>query len=175
MQKLYLNDKELAKVRKMKLTKLERRKRWFERKKLNHFNTKRLKVFFEKYIGNCEYSEKLYEIRFKSSFALYLYLYLKSLAKGYELEGDADFSISQPVDVNFAKLVETSRMTRNTVRNAFWELVGVGLVIYSDDLKPEYHNSTKAVMVLNDKYVVGFDEKSKQVIYSINSNEKNKG
>lgn len=159
----------------MKLSKLDRRKRWFERKKLNHFNTKRLQVFFEKYIGNCGYSEKLYEIRFKSSFAIYLYLYLKSLAKGYELERDADFSISQPVDINFGKLVEISRMTRNTVRKAFWELVQVGLVIYNEKLKPEYHNSTKAVMILNDKYVVGFDETSKEVIYSINYRTNYKG
>lgn len=153
----------------MKLSKQERRKRWFNRKKLNHFNTKRLKVFYEQYIGNCEYSEKLYEIRFKSSFALYLYLYLKSRAKGYGPERGADFSISQPVDVNFGKLVEISRMTRNTVRKAFWELVELGLVIYSEELKPEHHNSTKAVMILNDRYFIGFDDKQKRVIYSINS------
>lgn len=152
----------------MKLSQQERRKRWFEKKRLNHMNSMKLEAFYKQYIGNCGYSEKLYEIRFKSSFALYLYLYLKKRAKGYELEGDADFSISQPVDVNFGKLVEISRMTRNTVRKAFWELVELGLVIYCEELKPEHHNSTKAVMVLNDKYFVGFDDKQKKVIYSIN-------
>lgn len=152
----------------MKLSKQERRKRWFERKRLNHLNSRKLEAFYKQHIGNCGYSEKLYEIVFKSSFALYLYLYLKSQAKGYELERGADFSISQPVDVNFGRLVEISKMTRNTVRKAFWELVELGLVIYSEDLKPEYHNSIKAVMVLNDKYFIGFDDIQKKVIYSIN-------
>lgn len=170
MPRLYLNNSEIARIRQMKLSKQERRKRWFVRKKLNHLNSKKIEVFYKQYIGNCGYSEILYEIHFKSSFALYLYLYLKSIAKGYELDGgDTSFSISQPVDVNFGKLVEISRMTRNTVRKAFWELVELGLVVYSDDLKPEHHNSTKAVMVLNDKYFVGFDDKQKKVIYSINS------
>jgi len=169
MQRLYLNNSEIARIRQMKLSQQERRKRWFEKKRLNHMNSIKLEAFYKQYIGNCGYSEKLYEIRFKSSFALYLYLYLKNRAKGYELDGgDTSFSISQPVDVNFGKLVEISRMTRNTVRKAFWELVELGLVIYSEELKPEYHNSTKAVMVLNDKYFVGFDDKQKKVIYSIN-------
>lgn len=153
----------------MKLSKQERRKRWFERKRLNHLNSRKLEAFYKQHIGDCKYSEKLYEIRFNSSFALYLYLYLKSRAKGYEPERGAEFSISQPVDVNFGKLVEISRMTRNTVRKAFWELVELGLVIYSEELKPEHHNSTKAVMVLNDRYFIGFDDKQKRVIYSINS------
>lgn len=167
MQRLYLNNNDLVRIRQMKLSQLEKRKRWFKSKKLNHLNNKKIENFYKQHIGNCEYSEKLYEISFQSSFTMYLYLYLKSQARGFELEGDANFSISQPVDVNFGKLVEISRMARNTVRKAFKELVDLGLVIYSDNLKPEHHNSTKAVMVLNDCYFVGFDEKQKKVIYSI--------
>lgn len=166
MQKLYLNSTDLEMIKKFKLSQLERRKRWFENKKLNHWNSSKIETFYKQHIGNCRYSEKLYEIRFKSSFALYLYLYLKEKAKGYELEGDT-YSISQPVDVNFGKLVEMSGMTRNTVRKAFWELVEFGLILYSDDLIPEYHNSTKSVMVLNDKFLIGFNNVTKKVIYSI--------
>lgn len=166
---------EIKKVKKIKLNNINKRKRWFERKKLNHFNSLKLKDFYVQYLVNIEYSEKLLEIRFKSSFAFYLYLYLKSKAAPYEIDDYKTFCVSQPVEVNFGKLAEISKMTRNTVKKAFWSLVRVGLVIYNEDAKSPYHNSTKMVMLLNDKHLIGFDYDAERIIYSLNSKNYNEG
>jgi hypothetical protein len=165
---MYFNEDELKKIDKVREQRERRAKKWFMEKERNHLNSEKFRKFYELF-KDIQYSEKLYEIKFKSSFSIYLYLYLKSQAKPYEVEGDGNFSISQPVEVNFGKIQRLSQLTKNTVKKAFWELVNMGLLLFSEDLKPKHHNSTKAVMVLNDQYLVGFDEKRNRIVYSIKS------
>jgi hypothetical protein len=167
MYQIYLNPEESKKLKEIKQRDINKRIRWFCRKKLNHLNSAKFRLFWEKQCSKVKFSHVLYEIHFKSSFSFYLYLYLKSLAVGYDVEGDEEFSISQPVDVNFGRLVKISDLTMNTVKKAFHELVEVGLLLYRDDFKPKYHNSTKSVMVLNDKQLVGYDQDKKRIVYSI--------
>lgn len=169
MPKLYLNKQELKKVKKIKHNSIERCRRRFESKKLNHLNSNRWKAFCEKYLAVVEFSEHLYEIKFKSSFAIYLYLYLKSQAKPYPLDSNEDYSVSAPVEINFEKLVRMTKMCRNTMRKAFWELVRVGLLLYKKDFISKHQNLPKQVLLLNDKYLIGYDESSGKVVYSINS------
>lgn len=167
MSQLYLNLEESKKVKKMKQRNINKRIRWFSRKKLNHLNSARFRNFWLKYCSKVVFSDVLYEIRFKSSFSFYLYLYLKSQAVGYEIERGSNFTISQPIDVNFGRIVKISGVTINTIKKAFYELVDSGLLLYREDMKPKYHNSTKSVMILNDKQLVGYDQDKKRIIYSI--------
>lgn len=167
MSHLYLNLEESKKVKKMKQRNINKRIRWFSRKKLNHLNSARFRNFWDKYCSRVVFSDILYEINFKSSFSFYLYLYLKSQAVGYDIEGGCNFTVSQPLDVNFGRIVKISGLTTNTVKKAFRELVNNGLFLYRDDFKPKYHNSTKSVMVLNDKQLVGYDRDNKRIIYTI--------
>lgn len=171
MSKIYLNNEELEKVKEMKEQNLAYCKKIFFKKKFNHLHMDNIRDFYEKYC-NVRHSDILYQIPFKSSFSFYLYLYLKSQAKPF-VPGDTDFSVSRPVDVNFGRIRDMAKITINTVKKSFWELVEVGLLIYSEDMKPQYHNSTKAVMVLNDEIVIGFDKKQNRVIYSIKSEDYN--
>lgn len=151
----------------MKQHNINKRIRWFCRKKLNHLNSVKFRLFWEKYCSKVNFSDVLYEIRFKCSFSFYLYLYLKAQAVGYDIEVGTDFTVSQPLDVNFGRIVKISGMTTNTVKKAFRELVNSGLLLYREDFKPKYHNSTKSIMILNDKQLVGYDQKKKRIIYTI--------
>ena len=169
MSQIYLNPDEAKKLTQIKQKNINKRIRWFCRKKLNHLNSTRFKLFWDKYCSKVEYSNVLFEIHFKSSFSFYMYLYLKSQAVPYEIEAGGNFTVSKPVDVNFGRIVKISGMTTNTVKKAFRELVECGLLLFREDMKPMFHNSTKSVMVLNDNYLVGYNQKEKRIIYSIKS------
>lgn len=113
---------------------------------------------------------KLYEIKFHSSFAFYLYLYLKSKAIGYLDQGPDDFTISQPIKLNITKVAYEAGISRNTVKSAYKELKRLGIVY--DAIIPVFNNKVKECMIINPKYVIGYDENEHKVIYSI---EKNRG
>jgi len=175
MSKIFLSNRELEKVKTFRLCNSLKSKRWFENKRLNHLNNVKLRAFYAEYLSNIKYSDVLLDIRFKSSFAIYLFVFLKSKAKPFELESLDDYSISQPIDVNFGQIADMSKMSRNTVKKAFRELVKVGLIFYRTGAKGEHHNSTKSIMLLNDKHLIGYDRNAEKVIYSINSEKYNIG
>ena len=149
-------------VNKEKAKYLSKRKKTFLKKKLNHINSTRLNAFHKNNI-TAKPSDILYTIKFRSSLSFYLYLYLKSIAKWYD-----DFKkISQPIEINFWRIHLKTGMVKNTTKKAFKELVEVGLILYNKDVTHKHHNSTKSVLIINDDYLIGFDEKNNEVIYSI--------
>lgn len=156
-----LTDEQYRKVILMKMNYTARCKKRFLNRKYNHLNRKNL---FEFIADNeiSEFSDKLYEINFKKWFSLYLYLHLKNLV------GGNDFTISEPVEVNFTKIATKAGVARNTIKAAFWELVKLGLVIY-DDLLPLSCNTIKKVMILNDKFLVGFNEAEHKIFYALSA------
>ena len=165
METLFLKDNELKKVQKMKTSYTKRCKRKFNKKRYNHINKENIKDFYNSI--NVSYSDKLYEVRFKKSFSLYLYLFLKSQAEPYELSTSKEFTVSQPVAVNFSAISMKAQVGRNTVKRAFQELVSLELLIYNENLKKTLkHYSIKKCMLVNDHYVVGYDDVNKRIIYS---------
>lgn len=158
---IYLTDEQYRKVILMKTNYTARCKKRFLNRKYNHLNRKNLFEFIsENEIS--EFSDKLYEIKFKKWFSIYLYLHLKSLV------GNNDFTISEPIEVNFTKIATKAGVARNTIKKAFWELINLGLVIY-DDLLPLSSNSIKKVMILNDKYLIGFNEADNKILYALSA------
>lgn len=168
MQNVYLSPEDILLFTKIKQRSVNKRVRWFCMKKLNHLNSYKFRNFWQKYCKDINHSNVLYEIQFRSSFSFYLYLYLKSLAIGYMNERDGNFTISQPIDVNFGAIIKLSAMSKNTIKKAFFELINAGLLLYREDFKPKYHNSTKSVLLINDFKIAGYDKYKKRVIYSVN-------
>jgi hypothetical protein len=114
------------------------------------------------------YSDKLYEVKFKKSFSLYLYLFLKSRAEPYEVSTSNEFTISKPLPVNFSTISMKAQVGRNTVKRAFRELVGLGLLIFDENLKKTLKNyNVKKCMLVNDYYLEGYDDVNNRIIYSL--------
>ena len=158
---IYLTDEQYRKVIRMKMNYTEKCKKRFLNRKYNHLNRKNLLEFITENEIN-EYSDKLYEIKFKKWFSIYLYLHLKNLI------GSNEFTISEPIEVNFTQIAAKAGVARNTIKKAFWELVNFGLVIY-DDLLPLSSNSIKKAMILNDKYLIGFNETEHKILYTLSA------
>lgn len=158
---IYLTDEQYRKIILMKSNYTARCKKRFLNRKYNHINKKNLFEFITDF-EIIDFSDKLYEIKFKKWFSLYLYLHLKNLV------GNNTFSISEPIEVNFTNIATKAGVARNTVKKAFWELVTFGLVIY-DDLLPLSSNSVKKVMILNDKYLIGFNETEQKILYALSA------
>ena len=172
MQTIFLNDRELNKVQKMKTSYTKRCKRKFNQKLYNHINRENIRDFYNSL--NVSYSDKLYEVKFKKSFSLYLYLFLKSRAEPYEILTSKEFTVSKPLEVNFSTISLKAQVGRNTVKRAFRELISLGLLIFDDNLKKTLKNyNVKKCMVVNDYYLEGYDEDNNKIIYSIKSKEKN--
>jgi hypothetical protein len=130
---------------------------------LNHEYRNNLKALIEGL--TVEYSDKLYIIPFRHYFSFYLYLILKNSAETY---GDMkEFYISKPVEVNFLRIANTYKVTRNTVKRSFRELVKMGLLIYVPFLKSSKHNLVKTASLYNDFRIAYFDPKKKRVVYSM--------
>ncbi|MFC2093771.1 hypothetical protein ACFLSV_07710 [Bacteroidota bacterium] len=170
MTNLYLDKQELEMVNRKKGKYLEKRKRKFAKKKMNHLNNERLEKFYNQFLRDVKYSEKLFLIKFKSCFSFYLYLYLKSQAKGFNTEeGGAGSCLSEPIEFSICGTQRLTGLVRNTVRKAFRDLIAIGLVFYKNDLLQKRHNLTRAVILLNDDCLLDWDDKNRKVIYSINN------
>jgi len=141
-------------------------KRRFLKKKSSHLNSQKIKDFYLQL--NTKHSDKLYEIHYHSSFAFYLYLFLKNSAEGYNSKCPDEFTISKPVKINFTKVAKMAKVSRNTVKAAYAELLNLGLVY--ETIIPIFSNKVKECMVLNDCYLIGYDEEKHRIIYSIDNN-----
>jgi hypothetical protein len=161
MQKLILSKEEKKKLDVIRKRRLERLKKNFLKKKQNHLNSEKYKKFNG--LIKCEPSDILFAMRFRSSFSLYLYLYLKTIASFYQ-----DVGISEPIEVNFEELKRLTGLVKNTIKKAFWELVDCGLIVFNEDITVNMrHNLCKSVMVFDDRYLIGFNEIDNQTYYSI--------
>ncbi|WP_276975766.1 hypothetical protein [Flavobacterium filum] len=142
--------------------------RKFLKRTFSHKNSENIRVFYESL--KTAIDPKLYEIKFHSSFGLYLYLYLKSKAVGYMDQSPEDFTISKPIQINFTKVAQEAGIARNTVKAAFKELLRLNIVFES--VIPIFNNKVKECSILNSKYFIGYDENEHKVIYSMNSQER---
>jgi hypothetical protein len=106
----------------------------------------------------------MYEIRYKSSFSPYLYLYLKKKAKPVIKNVEA---VSSLISVNFNEIIRKTKMTHHTVKFAFEDLVSLGLLLYTKDLYRKHDNVPKKAMLINDEYIVLFDTKKRKIVYSL--------
>jgi hypothetical protein len=172
MSILYIKNDELLKLEKMKIAHTKKCKLRFSKKRYNHYNKENISQFFNSL--KVSYSDILYEVRFKISFSIYLYLYLKSISVPYEINTTKEFTISQPVEVNFSKISINAQISRNTVKRAFKELVSLGLLLYDRNLEPHKHNGIKRCMLINDFYLIGFNENRNKIIYSLKTIGENK-
>ena len=165
MKKIILTGKYYRKILEMQEKDLIRNKKKFLKKKRTHLNNKQLAEFYSGlYV---KFSEKVYEIKFKCFFTLYLYLYLKSQAKSYyEDDPSRVFNLSKPIDFNIQHIVDKSGVARNTVKRAFKELLQLRFINECEYVKPT-HNSTKTVSIVNDHFMLCYVEKSHQVMFTI--------
>lgn len=164
MENLIVSGKYYRKLLQMREKDIQRAKKKFLKKGRNHLNDPKLAEFFAKL--QVEFSDKLYEIKYKCSFTLYLYLYLKSQAKSY-YDDDRPFNISQPINVNLQRIVILSGIARNTVKRALEELKQLRFINQCRHVSPEFHNSTKEIMLVNDLYMLCYDEIHHAVHFTI--------
>lgn len=136
--------------------------RRFNRKKLNHLNYKKYYNFYKK-IG-LSLSPILYEIKYKSSFTPYLYLFLKKKSQPVAQNVKSVFSL---ISVSFYEIAKKSKSSRSTVKYAFEELVSIGLLLYTKQNNYPYNNVPKKAMLVNDEYVVLYDSKKHKIVYSM--------
>jgi len=165
MKQIILTGKYYQKILEMQEKDLQRSKKKFLQKKRTHINNKQLAEFYSGL--HVKFSEKVYEIKFKCFFTLYLYLYLKSQAKSYyEDDPSRVFNLSKPIDFNIQHIVDKSGVARNTVKRAFKELLQLRFINECVHVKPT-HNSTKTVSIVNDHFMLCYVEKSHQVMFTI--------
>lgn len=145
-------------------SRIDKKKRTFLRRKMNHINDPRLKKVFEGL--NTNFCEVLYEIPFQCYFSFYLFLILKDklrfVSRGNKTYG-AKYAIAQ--DFNILKLSKETGVCRNIIRRAFDELVAFRM-IEETTLPPSGHKSTKTVILFNDNFINYFDDVQGQVVYS---------
>ena len=146
----------------MKMKYTEKCKKRFLKRKYNHLNRKNITGFYFELKDKVTFSDKMYEIKFKKRFSLYLYLYLKSQVPLNS------FTISSPVEANFSRIAAEAGISKNTVKKAFWELVELGVVIYDESI-PLSSNQIKKCLILNDGHFIGYDENNHKIIYAMNA------
>ena len=155
-----LSKREVKMLNQMRKKRLGKLKRAFYSKKQNHLNSNKYEKFNE--LIKAKPSDILFEMRFRSSFSLYLYLYLKSIATFYP-----ESSISEPVEVNFEKLKRLSGLSKNTIKAGFWELIQNQLIFFNEDTPVRMkHNQCKSILVFNDKYLIDACEIENKMNYN---------
>jgi len=166
MENIIVPGKYYRKILQLRERDIQRAKKKFLKKNRNHLNNPKLAEFFA--MSPVEFSEKMYEIKFKCCFTLYLYLFFKSQAKSYyEDQPERPFNLSQPINVNLQRIVNMSGIARNTVKRAFDELKQLRFINQCKYVSPAYHNSTKEIMLVNDLYMLCYDEKHHRVHFTI--------
>lgn len=145
-------------------SRINKKKRAFLRRKMNHVNDPRLKKVYENL--TTDFCEILYEIPFQCYFSFYLFLILKDklqfISRCNKLY-EAKYAIAQ--DFNILKLSKETGVCRNIIRRAFDELVAFRM-IEETTLPPSGHKSTKTVILFNDNFINYFDEEQGQVVYT---------
>lgn len=145
---------------------IEKKKKKFFKRKNNHFNNEKLKKVFDSI--EVEFSDVLYDIPFTCYFSFYLFLILKNRLRFINWQKKpVHFKIGICQDVNILEISRQTGICRNSVRDAYRELVRYKLIEESSIIKP-YHKSTKTCLVYNDFLINCFEEELGHVIYNSN-------
>src|SRR5690606_34226344 len=127
--------------------------RKFLNKKYNHINNKKIQDFYCSM--DAMYSDRLFEVKYKKSFSLYLFLYLK---EEYEsMYGITNYDFSSPIDVNFTLISEYADVGRNTVKRAYQELIDLGMVKPFEGFNCK-NRAQNMCVVVNDRYIQQYDK-----------------
>jgi hypothetical protein len=165
MASLILSPEETLLVKNYRAGCIEKSKKRFLRKRLNHENNERLKNLLDGL--TVPVSDKLYLVKFRCYFSLYLYLLLKEQAVKITLGGE-NFLISFGVEINFLRTSSKYCVSRNTVKRAFRELKKIGLIFSVRGMKSNRHKSVRTCLIFNDNKIGYFDEKKRKVMYTMN-------
>lgn len=170
MKALLLNKKEYNHILKYKQQQLAKSERDFRSKRKTHHHSKKLREFYE--VCDHDHHAALYAVPFSCTFSFYLYAYLKMHSEPFEFDKGyfAEWSISKPVAVNFAKIARLARVSVNTVKAAFRELSRLGLLFSSELINDVSTNAPRYAMVVNDYYLIGYDDAENKVKFKINYN-----
>jgi hypothetical protein len=164
MKQELLNEREIAFLTGFRAKELEKQKRKFIKRKKNHLHNEKLHCFFNSL--DVEYSHKIFDIKFYSTFTFYLYLYLKANVKIFTYEGMPDyFRLALSQDVNFSKIARLAGVSRSSVRKAYDELIEVGMIIETPHIAPQ-HLSTRTCMVFNDFYIHSYNRRTGKVEFT---------
>ncbi|MBS1492236.1 MAG: hypothetical protein JST55_01920 [Bacteroidetes bacterium] len=143
---------------------IEKKKKKFFKRKNNHYNNEKLKKIFDSI--EVEFSDVLYDIPFTCYFSFYLFLILKNRLKFLNWEKrPAYFKIGICQDINILELSRQTGICRNSIRDAYRELVKFKLIEESSIVEPE-HKSTRTCLVYNDFFINCFEEELGHVIYN---------
>jgi len=162
---MLLTNEEYQKLEQSKASYTNRCKTRFNKRRYNHINNDHIRMFYEKHLLASQYNDKLFEIKYKNKFTLYLFIYLKSIAEPFTHQDNITFTVSQPIAVNISEISRLAGTGRNTVKRSLKELIQLGLLL---EMIPEIrkrHFELKQVMLLNDYHLKGYSKKFKRILY----------
>lgn len=113
------------------------------------------------------FNSKLSEKKFNCYFSMYLYLRLKkSISDKYQ-----SYIVSSPIEMNISEISREAKVSRNTCRKAYRELLNLGLLIKNDEVNSD-KNSFNSVILVNDKFISGWsnDEEAINFKFNVKSN-----
>lgn len=169
MNALLLNNNEYQHILRYKQQQLAKSERQFKTRQKSHHKNAKLRAFYD--LCDHEHHPVIYSVPFKCAFSFYLYAYLKFNAHPFEFEkGFFEWSLSKPVTITFGKIARVAGVSINTVKAAYRELVSLGFLKHADLLTDSAHNAPKSAMVVNDHYIIGYDDLSHKVLFDINYN-----
>jgi len=115
-----------------------------------------------------DFSDTLYDIPFTCYFSFYLFLILKNRLKFIDWnKKPAYFKIAICQDFNILQLSRATGICRNSIRDAYNELLRFKLIEDSNIVKPE-HKATRTCLVYNDHMINCFEEELGHVVYNSN-------
>jgi hypothetical protein len=165
MKKIFISDKDLELLTKLKKKEVQTSNKKFHKKKKCHIKDAQLKSFFENSTG--DFNPVLYTIPFSCYFSFYLYFYLKGKAEKFELDLSEEFKVSKPLEINFSEISRLAGIPMGTVKSAYRELIKFGFLLYSEELKPDKKNGSNCVLLVNDYYIIEHDIENERTIFNI--------
>lgn len=105
-------------------------------------------------------------IKFDCFFSIHLYRYLKAT----ELKDLQTSITSVPFEINLLRLSKRANISKNTAKKALKELLQIGLLVLKESPN-ENINSRYKVILINDKYIGGWNENEKTFIFKFNAPE----
>jgi hypothetical protein len=105
-------------------------------------------------------------IKFDCFFSIHLYRYLKTV----ELK-DLKVSItSAPFEINLLRMSKRANISKNTAKKALRELLQIGLLVLKET-PDENLNSRYKVILINDKYIGGWNASERTFNFKFNAPE----
>ena len=105
-------------------------------------------------------------IKFDCFFSIHLYRYLKTVGLK-----DLKVSItSAPFEINLLRVSKRANISKNTAKKALKELLQIGLLVLKET-PYENINSRYKVILVNDKYICGWNANEKTFNFKFNAPE----